>query len=159
MRIITASLLLLFLTSCKNTEQTQTVETVHAETAAVSLASNEARIVAKIVSIDASRDIAGVCADAPCRTTISVESIISQGKLFQPAESQTINHVFFAFTLSPANEKLFPGIKTTYPGLKINDRFEATIQSRPSTVGNGFSYTIYDYKKLNPNQKPYHIEK
>lgn len=158
MRIYYA-LLLLVLVSCKHTEQTATVAT-GPKNSGNDIASEEARIIAHIVSIDETRDTEGVCSKAPCRAQVKIESIIKKGSLFHLQDLEKPVPVFFAFTLAPTTEDLFPGIKTNYPGLQINDKFEATIQNRPAMNETGFAYTIYDYKKLNTNtSKPFHLEK
>ena len=109
-------------------------------------ASNEASITGKIISIDEQRDDSGPCAKAPCYAFIRIESIVNKGSTFQLDDISSPLPVYFAFTLS-ATEGLFPGIKTNYPGLKINDKFEAKIQSRLA-LEDRYTYTIYGYKKL-----------
>lgn len=142
--IIAAVCNLLFF-SCKNTEKTaQHKEPIETENSAA-LASNEAVIIAKVVSIGEQRDESGPCAKAPCYANIKIESISNRGSLFQLDDISNPLPVYFAFTLS-ATEGLFQGIKTNYPGLKINDKFEAKIQSRVA-LGDKFTYTIYDYTK------------
>lgn len=132
--------------SCKHTEksvkQEEPVKTESSEVAA----SNEAIVVAKVVSISEQRDESGPCSKAPCYAVIKIESISNKGSLFQLNDISKPVSVNFAFSLS-ATEGLFR-MKTNYPGLEINDKFEAKIQSR-SALGDAFTYTIHGYKKLN----------
>ncbi len=149
-------LLLLILVSCKHTEKLEKAGTA----SGTQVASNEARIIATLVSIDEARDTEGACSKEPCRGKIIIESVMKIGSLYQLSDTQEPISVSFAFTLAPTTDDLFPGIKTHYPGLKINDKFEATIQSRPAKNEAGFAYIIYDYKKLSSNStKNYHLEK
>lgn len=132
--------------SCKNTKKSvRQEEPVKPENSA-GLASNEAFVAAKVVSISEQRDESGPCSKAPCYAEIKIESISKKGSLFQLNDISNPLSVTFAFSLS-ATEGLFR-MKTNYPGLKINDKFEAKIQSRPA-LGDAFTYTIHDYKKIN----------
>jgi hypothetical protein len=132
--------------SCKPAEKAIKQEEPTKTESNAGLASNEATIVAKIISLNEQRDETGPCAKVPCYANIKIESINNQGSLFRLDDSSNPFPVYFAFTLS-STEGLFPGMKTNYPGLKINDKFEAKIQSRPA-LGDKFTYTIYGYKKL-----------
>jgi len=135
--------------SCKHTEKTVAVKPIEAPAPYLSeLASNQARITGKVVSIDEMREAEGACSKAPCNAKIKVQALIKQGSLFDKSGLQDTTAVYFAFTLAASNEELFPGMKTSYPGLKINERFEATIESRPAINEAGLRYLIYEYKKL-----------
>lgn len=132
--------------SCKSTKKpVQQEEPIKAESSAEA-ASNEAIVVAKIISISEQRDESGPCSKAPCYAEIKIESISKKGSLFQLDDLSKPVSVHFAFSLSPT-EGLFR-MRTNYPGLKINDKFEAKIQSRPA-LGDTFTYTIHGYKKIN----------
>ena len=133
--------------SCKNTQKNVQQKEPAKTGGTTALASNEATIIAKIISINELRDESGPCAKAPCYAEIQIERISSKGSLFQPGDISTPLPVNFSFTLSPT-QGLFPGMKTNYPGLKINDKFEAKIQSRPA-LGDKLTYTVYGYKKIN----------
>lgn len=113
-------------------------------------ANNEAIIKAKIVSIVAYRDTSDLnnpCNKEPCIAFIKIEEITKKGSLFvAPSDPNEYIKVNFVFTLSETNQDLFPGSEKWYPGLKINDKFEAVIQSRIAP-GNKINYLIYDYKK------------
>lgn len=152
--------LILILYACKpveKTEQTATAPTI--TQASDQAASNKAIIQAKLVSIDDFRDSDGPCSKAACKAVIKIENIKQKGKLFQLENTEELLPVFFAFTIGPANSTLFPGLKTSYPGLSVNDIFEAEIECRPA-LGDSYFYTIYAYKKHeNNSQKQHHIEK
>lgn len=112
-------------------------------------ASGEAKIIATVISIDNTRDSSDVnspCFKAPCFANIRIEKIEKKGSLFHVPESGEVT-AFFIFTLRPTNEDLFPNMGKWYPGLKINDKFEAIIESRPS-MNENIRYTIYDYRKI-----------
>ncbi len=112
-------------------------------------ASNEAKIIATVIEIDESRDSSDInspCYKAPCLANIRIEKIERKGNLFHTPESNEIT-AFFIYTLHPTNEDLFPNFGKWHPGLKINDKFEAIIESRP-TINEGRRFIIYDYKKL-----------
>lgn len=111
-------------------------------------ANSEAKITATLLSIDFSRDSSDAnspCFKAPCHALIRIEKIERKGRLFHVPGSDEIS-VFFTFTLYPSDENLFPGSGKKYPGLKVNDKFEAVIESRPSMNGES-RYIISDYKK------------
>ncbi|MFY9308981.1 MAG: hypothetical protein WAQ28_08020 [Bacteroidia bacterium] len=138
----------LLFASCKSKKETvQQKEPEPANTGdATALASNEATIVAKVISISEQRDESGPCSKAPCYASIQIESISNKGKLFQLDDVSVPIPVNFAFSLSPT-VGLFR-MPTNYPGLALNDRFEAKIQSKPA-LGDKITYTVHGYKKLN----------
>lgn len=143
------SLIPCILVSCKpsekaivNNEPAEKVYTLN------ELASGQAKIVGKIISIDETRETDGPCAKAPCRANIIIQNLEKKGSLFQLNNIQDTIPVSFAFTLAPTTPELFPDIKTKYPGLKVNDRFEAKIESRLAMNEQGLSYIIYEYKKF-----------
>lgn len=112
-------------------------------------ASSQARIIATIIKIDESRDSSdskSPCFKAPCMANIRIEKFERKGSLFHIPESNEIT-AFFIYTLHATNEDLFPNLGKWYPGLKINDKFEAIIESRPS-IAEGNRFIIYEYKKI-----------
>lgn len=112
-------------------------------------ANAEAKITATVISIDPARDSSDTnspCFKAPCYAGIRIEKIERKGSLFHVPGSSEIT-VFFTYTLHPTDKNLFPGSEKSYPGLKINDKFEAVIDSRPS-INEGTRYAVYDYKKI-----------
>ncbi len=116
-------------------------------------ASSEAKITATIISIDETRDSSDVhsaCYKAPCFANIKIENILRKGSLFKiPDDLSKDIRAFFIFTLHATNEDLFPNMGVWYPGLKINDKFEAIIQSRPA-MNDSVNYVVYTYKKIEP---------
>lgn len=144
------TLIICILSSCKTSEKATTsnepVKTV--SSSMNELASGQAKIIGKIISINETREPEGPCAKSACQAQILIQTLEKKGSLFQLSDMQDTIPVSFAFTLEPTTSDLFPGIKTSYPGLKINDRFEAKIESRPATNEQGVRYTIYEYKKF-----------
>lgn len=153
------TVLLSILISCKETKETTTLNEPAKEGSQVSeLASNEAFISGRIVSVSQERDTDGPCSKAPCVAEVKVESISNKGKLFRLDNMDEIIKVNFSYTLSPT-ETIFPSMQKHYPGLVMKDQFEAKIQSRIS-LNDVITYTIRDYTKLHkPEPKPYHREK
>ena len=93
---------------------------------------------------------AGVCAKAPCEAIVKIETIKRRGTSFTGAiaAGEKIK-VHFAFTLNPTTKEFFPNMTARYPGLKINDKFVADIQSRLAIGGNeNVKYVIYGYEKI-----------
>lgn len=137
----------LLFASCKSKkEPVQQKEPEPAKTEeGAALASNEANIVATVVLISEQRDESGPCAKAPCHAEIKIESISKRGSLFQLDDISKPISVNFAFSLSPT-VGLFR-MPTNYPGLEINDKFEAKIQSKPA-LGDTITYTVHGYKKI-----------
>lgn len=149
------AVLLSTLISCKETKEATSLKE---ETQVSGLASNEAFISGRIVSISPERDADGPCSKAPCVAEVKVESISNKGKLFRLDNMEEIIKVNFSYTLSPT-ETIFPSMQKHYPGLVLKDQFEAKVQSRIS-LNDVITYTIRDYTKLHkPEPKPYHREK
>ncbi len=152
-KLLSYYLPLLFLcicSSCKTTEKRViTDEPVKTVSASINdISSAQAKIIGKIISINEARDETGPCSKVPCEARIIIQNLENKGSLFQLNSMQDTIPVAFAFTLVPTTEELFPGMKTSYPGLKINDRFEAKIESRLAKNEQGVSYIIYEYKKF-----------
>lgn len=142
--------LVLVLSSCKNKELIQvSLEPAPAIQDGGELSNNQARVIAQIISVIEVLDTEGPCSKAPCNASIRIKQITRKGSLFQLNDIQDTIAASFAFTLSQTDQDLFPGLKTKYPGLKINDIFEATIESRIALNEEGVRYIIYDYKKMN----------
>lgn len=135
---------------CKPSEKAvATDEPVHSVSASINeLASSQAKIIGKIISIDETLESEGPCAKAPCRAQVLILTLEKKGSLFQVPDLKDTLNVSFAYTLSPTSAELFPGMKTSYPGLKVNDRFEAKLESRLAMNEHGVGYIIYEYKKF-----------
>jgi len=149
------------LVSCKNTEKAVTGDEPEVKSTYTmnELASGEAKIIGKIISIDDTRESEGPCAKAACRAKIIIQNLEKKGSLFQLNNIKDTIPVSFAFTLAPTTADLFPGMKTIYPGLKINDRFEAKIESRLAMNEQGVSYIIYHYRPLKKQVRYFKTEK
>ncbi len=137
-------------TSCRTTEQTAaTDEVVKTVSSSINeLASAQAKIIGKIIWIDEVREAEGPCAKAPCRARIVIKTLEKKGSLYQGGNAGDTLSVSFAFTLAATTPELFPGMKTSFPGLSVNDRFEAKIESRLALNEQGVAYLIYEYKKF-----------
>lgn len=139
---------LLFHFSCKEAEKS-IVNAPHQKPPDRSVSGNaatEAKITATLVSIEESRDSTdrtSACYKAPCFAKIKIESLERKGNLFRVPDSLVVD-AFFVYTLYPTYEDLFPQMGKYYPGLKINDKFEAIIESRIS-FNDRTQYVIYDY--------------
>ena len=87
----------------------------------------------------------------PCRGIVRIDSILGYGSSFgNPlAVGQRVN-VHFAFALAPTTKDLFPNMTETYPGLELNSRFRADVESPPeiNTSADRIFYQVYDYVKL-----------
>lgn len=145
-----------FFLSCKHSEKISSEKEVpkenkNTETSfSATPASNEAKVIATIISIDETRDssdINSACYKAPCIAYIRLEKMNEKGSLFKvPPDLSLEIKVNFPFTLWATTEDLFPKAGKQFPGLKINDKFEAIIQSRMAP-GDEVNYVIYEYKK------------
>ncbi len=147
----------LFLISCNSPEKINIQGEKKEESLKISspllsvAAGNQALIIASINVINQKKDSSdqnSICFRFPCRAGIRIERLLDKGPLFKTPENLSgITYVEFPFTLLPTNKDLFPELKKQYPGLKINDKFEAVIQSRMA-LPEGVKYYIYDYKKI-----------
>ncbi|MCH8319086.1 MAG: hypothetical protein IIA88_11435 [Bacteroidetes bacterium] len=114
---------------------------------------NSYRIIGSIVhiyDIFQLHDTSSICAKAPCEAIVKIETIKRRGTSFTGAiaAGEKIK-VHFAFTLNPTTKEFFPNMTARYPGLKINDKFVADIQSRLAIGENeNINYVIYGYEKI-----------
>jgi len=119
----------------------------------VMVAPQHCRIVGTLVGIDTEllKEGNGPCTKVPCRGIVRIDSILGYGSSFgNPlAVGQRVN-VHFAFTLAPTTKDLFPNMTETYPGLELNSRFRADVESPPemNTSADRIFYQVYDYVKL-----------
>lgn len=104
---------------------------------------NEARILATVTAVFDERAESGPCAQARCRATIRVDSVLGYGSAF-PRPISTGEHmdVRFAFTLAPTDD-IDLNIDDSYPGLEPGEAFWAILQGRPAPGGT--SFVVYAY--------------
>lgn len=104
---------------------------------------NEARILATVTAVFDERSESGPCAQARCRATIRVDSVLGYGSAF-PRPISTGEHmdVRFAFTLAPTDD-LDLNIDDSYPGLEPGEAFWAILQGRPAPGAT--SFVVYAY--------------
>ncbi len=115
------------------------------------------RIIGTIMAIDPELQSASPkqpCANAPCKATVRVDSVLRRGAEFKGDFSAgSIVEMNFAFTLRPTSE-VMPHLKDPYPGLDVGSRFEAEVRpvvAPPSNKGGRLSVTmsapfvVYDY--------------
>ncbi len=145
-----AFIILCIFNGCKPSEKVAvTDEPVRSVSASINeLTSAQAKIIGKIITVDETRETEGPCAKAACRARVVIQSLERTGSLFQLPDIKDTLSVSFAFTLAATTPELFPGMKTSFPGLKANDRFEARIESRLAMNEEGVGYIIYEYKKF-----------
>jgi hypothetical protein len=119
----------------------------------VVVAPQRCRIVGTLVEINPEllKEGNGPCTKFPCRGIVRIDSILGYGSAFgNPlAIGQRVN-VHFAFTLAPTKKELFPNMTEAYPGLEVNSRFKADVESLPemNTSADRIRYQVYDYLKL-----------
>jgi hypothetical protein len=143
-------LLLCIFIGCKPAEKVKASdEPINSVSASINeLASAQAKITGKIIALDETLESEGPCAKAPCHAQVLILTLEKKGSLFQLPDIKDTLRVSFAYTLAPTTAELFPGMKTSYPGLKANDRFEAKLESRLTQNEQGVGYIIYEYKKF-----------
>lgn len=104
----------------------------------------EGRVVAILKVYDA--DTGSVCAKHSCRARVQITAVPGCGASVSLALNvgDTVD-MKFAYTLDNT-ERIFPAMKTKYPGLKKGDRFSATVSQRlkPGTDG---EWVVYDYQR------------
>src|ERR1043165_5362292 len=76
------------------------------------------------------KDRDGICSRYPCRAKVKILKVWECGSSVSaaPAEGEVIE-VQFAYTLH-STAKLFPSMKTRYPGMKKGDLFTANVEQR-----------------------------
>ena len=160
-KILMLSLVLVLAVGCSD----QTKKTVKDETAPdknlprrpdmdqqVVVAPQRCRIVGTLVGINQEllKEGNGPCSKVPCRGVVRIDSILGYGSSFgNPlAIGQRVN-IHFAFTLAPTTKELFPNMTETYPGLEVNSRFQADVESMPdmNTPTDRVLYQVYGYSK------------
>jgi hypothetical protein len=108
------------------------------------------RIIATVETID--RTLKGTsekdpCGKAPCMATIKIDSVLGYGSAFpKPFAAGQKVKVTFAQTLNPTKD-VWPDIQPPLPGLRVNDRFEATIGSAMVVGTSEPAFTIHSYEK------------
>lgn len=119
----------------------------------VIVAPQRCRIVGTLVGInqDLLKEGNGPCTKVPCRGIVRIDSILGYGSAFgNPLAIGQRVHMHFAFTLAPTTKDLFPNMTETYPGLDINSRFQADVESVPemNTSADIVRYRVYGYVRL-----------
>lgn len=140
-------------TAENQSENTQPSASVPIQTIAESnISPNHCRIIGTIVAIDetlTSLDSSNPCSKAPCRATVRIESVIGYGSAFgAPLATGRDIEVSFRFTLNPTKD-LIPNMTEDYPGLQVNSRFLADVESievMAQEKEGGIEYVIYGYE-------------
>lgn len=108
---------------------------------------NEARVHATVTAIYDERASSGPCAEAPCRATIRIDSLLGYGSAFpRPLSKGEHLEVQFAFTLADTDE-LDLNVDRSYPGLSAGEAFWADLQGR--SVPGGMSFSVHRYYRAN----------
>lgn len=116
------------------------------------IAPDHSLIVGTIVKIDTSLEKSGLnnpCSKVPCIARVRIDSVLGYGPNFPPLRLGEIIKIKFGFTLGPTTKDLFPHMSGYFPGLNVNDTFEADVRKIPDNYsGNNFAaYIIYAYLK------------
>ncbi|HIN40569.1 MAG TPA: hypothetical protein EYM84_09885 [Flavobacteriales bacterium] len=110
------------------------------------------KVKAKIISIDTLKsrnNPDSPCSKNPCIANIKIEEIIKMGALCGPMLYQGAElKVYFAFTLSETTKELFPDLIAHYPGLKKNDTFVTSIETRSEKNEHPYQAIVYTYEKI-----------
>ena len=85
------------------------------------------------------------CAKHPCRAMVKILRVAGCGQsvTVPMIEGDTVE-INFAYTLH-STKRIYPAMKTKYPGLKKGQGFSGRVEQHPK-MGGGVSYTIYDYE-------------
>jgi len=95
------------------------------------------------------KGMANACETNRCYTKIKINEVIYKGTSFNPHIVQNGELlVKFVFTLKKTSKENFPNMDAVYPGLELEDVFEADLEIRPIAVEGGTSVLIYGYKKI-----------
>lgn len=117
-----------------------------------SIPPGECRIVGTVVSVDSALDTVvpgSPCSVEPCNAVIRVDSVIRYGSAFPPLSTGSSINLHFFFTLAHTTKRLFPNLKTHFPGLQAGSTFIGNIEVilQPNKNGRSRAYAIYGYEK------------
>ena len=133
----------IFYGSCK-TVLAQNPAQHNTGTAAVS---TSCKIEGRIIDVMETRgeDSGSVCSKYPCKAKVKITDVLGCGSsiLLTLNENDTVE-IRFLYTLHNTS-KIFPAMKTQYPGLKKGSIFIANVEQRLK-AGSGVQLIIYDYQ-------------
>lgn len=89
------------------------------------------------------------CGETSCQVMALIEEVVRRGD--DPASLLTAGNevrMQFSYTLKPADAGYFPMLNVAYPGLEINDRFEAVLEGGRSNMQANRIYTVGHYLKI-----------
>jgi len=89
------------------------------------------------------------CSKAPCNAKIKIEQVLEYGNRLSSNIYEGLEmNLHFVFTLYPTTNDLFHDTKKYFPGLKINDKFNANLEERLQLNNDTIQWLVYDYVKL-----------
>ena len=113
---------------------------------------NSTQIIGELIyiyDINKEKDTISPCSKAPCFGRVKIIKVINKGKDYTNNLSEnSIIEVKFAFTLRKTDKELFPNLKTTLPGINLNEKFKCDIESKNLYSDNPI-YIVYLYTLLN----------
>lgn len=129
--------------------QSSTEKNSKRENISASVSPNACKIIGTVIRIDSvlSVDTASPCSKVPCSAVVRVEEVISCGVGFgSRLNNGNEIEIYFALTLSPINNELFPNLDLKLPGLKVGSKFMAEVESRKMPMKKGMAFLVYDYR-------------
>jgi hypothetical protein len=108
------------------------------------------KITGTIISVlkHRSSDASDMCSKHPCRALVKIVEVGDCGSSVSlPLQTEDMIELQFAYTLDNT-AKIYPKMKTHYPGLKKGDMFTAFAEQRLKPGSDG-EFVIFAYQKIN----------
>jgi len=139
-----AIFLFIFLYSCKAPTFSQHVSEGEAAATTPMSCKIEGKVIA--VSTDDKSDTGSICFKHPCRAKVQVLQVLGCGSSISlPINAGDTIEIKFAYTLHNT-ARIFPTMKTQYPGLERGDIFIANAEQRLAPGTNG-GFTVFGYER------------
>ena len=135
-------LFLVSILACKSSKESADAGT----NVSAAVANGKTVVIAQVLEILDDKLASYPCSELPCYAIVKIEEVLKSSANFQyPYAAGQEGKMRFVFSLSETTEKHYPNLDRRFPGLKVGDRFRASVSQEQLMESNSPQWGAYEY--------------